>query len=624
MSYGINTAPLQYESDDLLHLRGTRGGHEVLVPYTKVLTGGVLGQTFFWSDKPDCTDELIAFLAKLKPRLEDEFGGNNDQAAILKVNFLGRLYQLSSMIDLTKEFAGIILSNGALAATNSVSWVSQDSMIKIRGGAAKGDKIVSIGVEDFRLDCGRYVDAGLTFDNTNQCWASHVEVSRQKLRGIQAIRSNRSLHLAKCRAQEWGNGEVDGKDMDNRTSVGIYIEHSDGVMSECVVPICKIGIELDSIRNFAVHHCHPWMGDLLDEAQRFTAWSMKIGGASDDPDDGPTSTGASGIQITSCYFDHGPLFLDGSFSVQINNSIWTGGEDGIYPIVAMAHEANTNASGLKITNVSCSQEHNKDFIDWQVDGVDGEWAPHKLHVLSCVTQGAQEVLMQKLAPTLWAIENGDNGKKESNPYNSLTRLQLSPDAVTIPVANRIGTLAMHSPYEDACITITRWGDVTTPPAVYCAWSRSTELGTFGGFPQAGDVLGVYGATGDNGTDFSAPGGAFDSPKPGAAMMMVAAALWTAASNPTHIDFLTTPVGGVGDATRVLRISSAGHVEPQNDNNQWLGSAAASFYIVRSRRLQMQAVGGDGNVDTLAGNGTLYVVGNQLKFRKPDGTTAIIV
>lgn len=548
----------------------------------------------FISSNADITDELEQFIKERDNRKDNVFAGNSDNLVPLEIDFCYVPYNITRPISLNGNHSAIIFKNFSFIAVNTsvptgIHWnPTTDFMFNWDG--ATGGRVIRSGFINGTINCNKLC-SGIRFATTTECYIKELDIVSQTYYGVKADTSNRRILIQGGSIQEYGASDPYGQHYPNRTSTAVHIEKSDGIMDGVVMPCNKIGMKFDNIRNFMINKCHPWMGSFDNEADRFSAWDVDIG--SMDPEE----AGASGLQFLGCYFDHGPVRMVGSFAHQFNNCTWTGGETGIYPFVLVATEADEQASGLKIVDARFSKEHNANFIDWQVSGA-GTWATRKLHQISVVSQGSSRLIPNKVMSSIQFYDTNDNAK-DSAVYDDVAHIQISDTDTKVSMANRIPTVAVHSQYAGASFGVSQWGTNAKPPGFYSAFSRNSTVGTFGGYPQAGDILGRYVATGDNGTNFGTTN------KPGAAITFAAEATWTSTSNPTTITFSVTPVGSTGDAVDSFSLDSNGNILPASNDTMKIGSAAKNLNKVYSSAYHVGSTKVIGAQDTgwTAGTGT---------------------
>lgn len=542
----------------------------------------------FYSENTDITDELADLLTELEDRLLNEADGDEDAMSRLQVTGMGRLYEISETVRIQRPVHFLELTNISLRTSTSAFWTNAMTsgtpapMVQIGNGGNAGQMTLGCGLSDVTL-VTRDVAAGASYDNTNEAFWHKLKVEGGKKYGVRLVTRNRAFEGIGGKFQEFGNNSEAGKDMNNRTAWGIYVSSSDGYISGAVCPINKVGMKFEDISNFLVDKCHPWMGDLLNEAQRYDAAAIEVGTA--DPD----ANTASGIRFSHMYIDHGICRHYGSFNVTYSACHWTGGETGIPAFKLYALEPGATGCGLRAVACHISQEHDPDFYKLlPLSGTNGSgawsgsWSSRLLFDFD-VQQGSQLNLPRKVGGTHWFVELDDNGTKDG-PFDAMTQHQNAERPVDVRMGAAVPTYVLHSPYNSPVELLVNWRPGGQGASNAGARSYSTTPGVFTGALLNDTTLYALRGYGDNGLDFGgAKGGAYCELRTDEAWQVPPGG-GASNSRATKVVFGTTDTGATTPTDKVA-ITNGGNVVPLAAQ-QALGSEAKPWLEVFSRRLVM--------------------------------------
>lgn len=540
---------------------------------TDVRVGDVrVEKIVFSTDSIDATDALKERLLSLRSRLQNEFGGDTRGAAVLEIDFLGRMYELSDTIDIDEQFVSLQLTNFGFKTSNSTYWNDLTSpMFKVIGAGSV--KPTGIGFRSGKLHANRR-GSGILLNNTASASVQNVDIFGQTEYGIKATNQNTELFISKVKTEEFAYNDAAGYVLANRTSSGLQIDQSDGVVLSCVLGTSKVGLKASSIRNLSVSNTRMWVGQLTNESERNSTYTVQLAGLDS------TDLTASGIQFNSCTFEQGPVRMATAFSHQFNNCNWTGktANDSVWPVILEATVANETGAGLTFINSKISRNHNPAFIDKRVSG-SGSWAARDLIQISGISQGSHKTLPTKLGSTVRVQEIGTNSLA-AGPFSDLASIENSERPVGIKVGNSFPSFATHSTYTQPSNAVVKWGSpaVGEGPSFIGALSRSTTPGVLGARPQSGDVLAAFQGLGDVGGSFGT------TYRMGAWMEARASETWTALTRGTSLAFGTTPKNVVGDAVTRWIIGDDGNLVPATANSVSIGSAASPVKLATTSAL----------------------------------------
>lgn len=564
----------------------------------------------FYNETVDCTDRLKDFIQQWETRLADD--ADPDDLGLLRIDFLGRDYEISDRINLKRPLAKVELANGSLRVSDSTYWTDAiKTMITVGNGGGQGVQTIGIGFNRFTVHA-RHKANGVAFDNHNQCYFNGLVVSQPVDFGVGLFTRGRAFEGVGGEVKEWGNNEDAGKTYANRTASGVFVSKCDGYITGMVMAICKVGMEFDDIANFIVTGCHPWMGDMNDEDDRFNAPVIKIG----NPD--PDAPSTSGLRFSDMYLDHGIVLHYGSFNATYSNIFFTGGELGIPAFRLVANEPNMTGAGLQILGMTVSQDH-PDGISGLIlhDTIGtGSWSRRKLYTFTGVTQGSQKVIAAKIGGTLWALERDTNGDK-SGPFTALTQRLNAEADVDVRLGAKIPSEATHDPYATPRQLLAGWGPTGFGPGLSGARSLSPTPGAFVGGLGNDLVLHSLIGHGDTGADFGTERGH-------ASVDLRTGGVWGAGSYPTKIVFRVTPAGATAPVDS-LQISPTGAVEPLRPGLS-LGTPAVPWGMVVTKDLR-QGGGSWVPVVTAATPGDIAVTYSQRVasyFWRPDGLLEVMI
>jgi len=534
------------------------------------LTPDYLSKTIqFQTDKADATDDLLYLLEGLTTRMDGE---DENEMPALRVDFLGRYYELSQPLTLQRPLARVEFANGALIKSTSTNWTPgvgevAKVMITVGNGGGGGVMTLGIGFDRFALHCRRGA-SGISFDNHNECYYNGLRVEEPVEFGIGLFTRGRAFEGIGGRVQEYGFNDEAGWVYDDRTASGIYVSQADGYVSGLVAAVCKVGIKVDNIRNFLFSLCHPWMGQ-MNENDRFRAPTIQVGNQN------PAEPGASGLRFSTMYIDHGVVHHMGSFSASYDNCLWTGGEQGIPPFVLEAIDPESTALGLSVTDMSSSDEHDPDIFTFTTSGV-GTWASRKLYTFSSAKQHGQRLLPSKSGGTLWSLEVDENGAA-TGPFTALTQVQNAEAPVDLRLGSVVPSEITHDVYATPRKLVISWGPTGIGPGLSGARSLSAIPGIFaGGLLNNTNLQSLIGH-GDNGTGLGGPEGAVS-------LDLRTAAAWGPGSQPTKAVFKTTPAGQVQSIDQV-EIGQDGSITPINAGSS-LGSTLRPWELLAVKRINL--------------------------------------
>lgn len=555
----------------------------VFIPRQTLITAAWLNEVeaakefLFMSDNTDITQELTDLLTSLASRYSTKFAGQRFNTTPLVINFMGAKYDLSGPIVLNSDLSGICLFNGTFNAVGSNPWTTGESMFRFTGSSGASGKSYMAGLNLVTLNCNKKT-SGVRYDDTVQLICTDVNCFSFTDYGIKLDVRNGKSAVVRPVTAEYSDGSAASRNFPGRTGTGIWVEKTDGYVTGGNFGPSKTAMRFSNIQNFIIDNCHPWIGQVDDENDKLNAYVVDIGPVDTEYETG--DGGAAGLIFTQCYFDNGRIRMTDSFANQFTNNLFAlkNTAPEMSPFVLVATEPGETACGLHIVNMRPARGFNSELIEYQTSG-SGSWSERKLIEIVAAGNGSKNLQKSKLVSSVYFMDSGENANA-TGAFDGLSRIQISDHTSEIPIATRLGNYTVHSQYAGTGSSFSQWGTNAKGPGVWTAYSRSTTVGAFGGYPQAGDVLGRFGSTGDNGTSFGIGN------KPGALMTITAPATWTSTSNPTKITWSTTSTGAVGDAVDRISLDDAGNLQPETNNVyklggptfNWSGTYSTAYYV----------------------------------------------
>jgi hypothetical protein len=466
------------------------------------------------------------------------------------VDGLGLTYAISSRINLGGENA-VRLQNIKLVAIGV--WGTGDAGIMLEVTRPTASLIIPTNNlnsgSNIKLFCNRLAGSGLRLNNAGSVKFNDVYVHGFLEYGVWAKAAGDGLNdavLTNVISQEysWSNGTTIApgdylgySDYSYRTGIALYL---DNVADMAFINVTG-ALSLNAIKFEGICFSNKFIA--------CTLWGNRnaIGASSAAIMSIPYDTSHGG-QFIGCRFDDSPIELRGheqTFSgcrfIQTNPAI-----------KLIATVASSDGEGLTVSG--CEFTGSSTPITYVTEGA-GSWVTPNL--MRCTVAANSSLQTDTIIGS-----DRELRYRQSERTDGLVRGDLQFQGIN----SRTHSYQHHGSDFGLGFSASKWGANTDYASVQLAKSRSATVGTFGGYPSSGDVLGLFGATGDRGANFG--NGTF--PLSGAYAQVKATALWSAGGYPCQWEFATTPAAGTGNATARIVINPDGMLAPFVTNSYDLG------------------------------------------------------
>lgn len=454
------------------------------------------------------------------------------------------------------------ICNGQIIADATASWGGDPLLYIARPQATdmyRGQRIRHVTIENMKIH-GNLAANGIYLENTYGVTLRDCSVMGWPTGGNgygiatslgSAIPNVKNSHLLISNVtvgQHELSYSIDGD------GYGVKLQSADSSVEKLTVFKAQTCILLDECYNVQIVDLHTFCVD--------TNYCMIVG------------PGMHNLSVTNFYSDTGIVLIQ-SWHTVFSSCIFVASSK----VRLEAQVANETGAGLIFSGCIMAQPQFTEIVgaSWVTKG-------RKIQFLGTSTEFSGKVQGQ------WITAHGtgrmaldaDNSihiiveDKEVVEFNDTQQAIFAEDGVARNIKSEAAKVQIHGKTTDTSLNISAWGANNQGPSVNLAKSRSATVGTFGGFPQASDVLGKIDVSGDNGTTFDSGGGR---------IIFQANENWTATANGTRIRFFLTPIGAAAQATFLTMENTA--ITPYVDTAVALGGSSNNFLNMYSQNIVLK-------------------------------------